>query len=139
MDLTDWIHFAGVRKDIPELMALMDVLVLPSRTEGFSNVLLEGMASGRPIVTTRVGGNPEALDGGSCGILVPPGDPASLERGIEQLLSDPEMARDLGKRARDRAREQYGVETLYRNLRAFYRRAAVERATGDPTRRGLAE
>ena len=73
--------FTGRRSDVPALLGAADVAVMPSLNEALSNVLLESMAAGAPVVATRVGGTPEALIDGETGLLVPPGDtPASLPR-----------------------------------------------------------
>ena len=121
LGIEDRVVFLGVRGDIPEGLSAFDLAVLPSRTEGFSNVLLETMAAGLPIVATRVGGNSEALDEGRCGILVAPNDPDALAEGIRTLLRNPEEARRLGEAARVRARDHFSLETLHGNLRRFYK------------------
>ena len=68
----------GERNDIPELMRGMDLFVLPSLREGISNTILEAMASGIPVVATRIGGNPELVVEGETGMLVPPSDPIAM-------------------------------------------------------------
>ena len=72
--------FTGLRSDVPALLAAADVAVMPSLNEALSNVLLESMAAGAPIVATRVGGTPEALTDGETGLLVPPGEVQPLAR-----------------------------------------------------------
>lgn len=124
LDIADGVHFLGIRKDIPELLSAMDMFVLPSRTEGFSNVLLEAMASGLPIVASRVGGNPEALDDGGCGLLFESGREEALTAALDRVLSEPETARQLGEAGLRRAREVFSLDALHRQLRAFYRRVA---------------
>src|SRR6185295_9241732 len=69
----DAVRFAGVRHDIPRLLRICDVYVNSSRFEGMSNTILEAMAAGRPVVATAVGGNPELVEDGVTGFLVPPG------------------------------------------------------------------
>ncbi len=124
LSLGDAVRFLGVRKDVPDLMAAFDILVLPSRSEGFSNVVLEGMASGLPIVAAHVGGNPEALDDGRCGVLVEPCSREALREGMGKLLDNPPEAHELADRARRRAREVFSIERLHENVRAFYRQVA---------------
>ncbi len=79
------------------------LLVAPSRREGYGMVAREAMAHGRPVVATRVGGLPDAVEDGVTGLLVPPGDARSLRAAIERLLSDRELRQRLGAAARDRA------------------------------------
>lgn len=110
----------GPLEDVPGLLAALDLFVLPSLSEGMSNALLEAMASGRAIVATAVGGNPECLDGGSCGVLVPPGDPAALASAVRALLAEPARAAGLGARARARAQGEYGLDRMLERTEALY-------------------
>src|SRR5947208_621841 len=87
---------------VPQILSHCDLFCLPSRYEELSSALLEAMRAGLPIVATRVGGLPEALDG--AGILVDPDDPAALAEAIDALLSDRDLARRLATAARERAR-----------------------------------
>lgn len=121
LEIDKSIRLLGVRKDIAELCSAFDMLVLPSRTEGFSNVILEGMAAGLPIVTTRVGGNPEALDDGRCGLLVTPDDPDAFAEAIARYLDNPAFAAQIAEAAFSRAREVFSIEALHRNTREFYK------------------
>ena len=73
--------FTGLRSDVPALLSAVDVSVMPSLNEALSNVLLESMAAGAPVVATDVGGTAEALVDGVNGLLVPPGSPARDGRG----------------------------------------------------------
>lgn len=104
--------FTGHRRDIPALMAEASVSVLPSLSEGLSNVLLESMAMAAPVVATRVGGAPEVIEDGGTGLLVPPGAPAELARAVLVLLSDPGRARRLGRAARALVTDRYGLERM---------------------------
>ncbi len=120
------IEFLGPRRDVPQLLADADLVVLPSRTEGLSNAILEAMAAGRPIIATDVGGNREALNG--CGVIVPAGDPEALAAAIARLLRDPSYARALGAAAQGMASQRYSAEAmgdahlcLYRSLVATRR------------------
>ena len=106
--LNGYVRFLGKREDLDELLPLMDVYVLCSRSEGRSIALLEAMASGRPIVATRVGGTPEVLEDGKTGLLVPPEDPYALAKAITLLLDDRSCAARLGEHARH-AVEQYSL------------------------------
>ena len=81
-----------------------------SRFEGGPLSVMEYMEAGLAIVASRVGGLPELLEEGRCGVLVDPGDPAALAAAIGDLLADPERRRELGERARARKREVYSLE-----------------------------
>jgi glycosyltransferase involved in cell wall biosynthesis len=91
--------------------------------EPFSRSILEGMALGRPIVATRTGGTPEAIEHGVCGLLVPPRDPAAMADAIDSLLRSPALRERLGAAARRRVSERFSIkanvdatERLYREL-----------------------
>jgi glycosyltransferase involved in cell wall biosynthesis len=97
----DRVVFTGPQLQLAEILNALDVLAIPSvRYESVPKILLEGMAAGCPIVTTRVGDIPEFLDHQGTGLLVEPGDPAALAAAIQRLLADPAEARALGARAR---------------------------------------
>lgn len=110
----------GAADDVPGFLVGLDVAVLPSRSEGMSNALLEYMAAGRPIVATAVGGNPELVEHGVHALLVPPDDPASLARAIDRLLGDRPLALRLAAAARKRARERFSREAMVRKFEDFY-------------------
>jgi glycosyltransferase involved in cell wall biosynthesis len=93
------VRFAGHCQDVAPVYAASDVIVIPSRSEGLPNVLLEAMASGKPVVATRVGGIPEVLSDGVNGWLVPPEDPVRLGDAMAALLADTQLRHVLGDRA----------------------------------------
>jgi L-malate glycosyltransferase len=116
------VHFLGDRRDIPAVLASIDISVLPSDSESLSNVIIESMAAGVPVVASRVGGNPELI-AQSRGILVTPGDERSLVAEIERLLRDSSMRAELGRNAKKFAQEHFTIaemrqrhEDLYTNL-----------------------
>ncbi len=122
LGLADDVCFLGRRTDVPSLLARADLVVHPSWSEGFPNVVLEAMAAARPVVATRVGAAPELVRDGVTGLLVEPRDPASLAAAIELLLA-PAPARLMGRRGRQVVEERYtldkmvaSVETLYAGL-----------------------
>ncbi len=116
----DRVLLPGPVAGVPDLLAALDVFVLPSLSEGMSNALLEAMAAGRPIVATRVGGNAEALAGGKAGVLVPAGDAGALRAAIRELLEDPGRAAALATRARGRAGTHYSLAGMIRKTEALY-------------------
>jgi glycosyltransferase involved in cell wall biosynthesis len=113
-------HLTGATGDVHDFLADADVAVLPSRSEGMSNALLEYMAAGRPIVATAVGGNSELVEHDTHALLVPPDNPPALARAIEALLTDRSLARRLGAAARRRARERFAREAMVRRFEDFY-------------------
>lgn len=106
------IIFLGQRRDIPELLMAMDIFVLPSHEEGFSNALLEAMASGLAIIATDVGGNNEALDKGRLGILTPPKCPDAIASAVIKLLSDDTRLRQLGQLCKITVNNKYSVSNM---------------------------
>lgn len=127
--------FTGFRLDIPELLAEVAVSVLPSLSEGLSNSLLESMAAGVPVVATRVGGSPEAVEDGVSGLLVPPRDASALARAMDALLGDPALARRLGLAASRRIADHFSLESMTRELERLYRR--LLRGGGLPVADGM--
>ena len=99
LGLSDRVQFLGDRRDIPALLASMDLSVVPSASESLSNVALESMAAGVPVVATRVGGNPELISERR-GLLVPPDDEDALAAALERLLTDSVQRAVLGMNAR---------------------------------------
>ncbi len=121
LGLNEHVRFLGERHDIPGVLAAMDVFVLPSIAEGISNTILEAMAAGLPVVATRVGGNPELVEDGVNGILVPQGDSEALATAVATYLRDPHLLEVHGKSSRLRAVEAFGLERMrgaYANLYA---------------------
>jgi glycosyltransferase involved in cell wall biosynthesis len=92
--------------------------------------LLEAMNAGCACVATAVGGVPEMLDHGGCGVLVAPGDPSALVGGLLRVLTDPVLARTLGERARERVRDHYSIEAVTGRYVELYRELAGSRGGG---------
>ena len=101
-------HFvlAGFRSDFDQYLPHLDLMALPSFTEGLPNVLLESFAAGVPVVATAVGGTPEVVEDGVNGCLVAPGDPAALARRITGILSDDTGRKEMSARGRQHVRKQ---------------------------------
>jgi len=110
----------GDRSDIPEILAALDIFVLPSRTEGMSNALLEAMATALPVVATAVGGNPEVVAAEMTGVLVPVDDSMAMADAVLRLLTTPTLAGELGGAARRHVEERYGARAMVRRLEAIY-------------------
>lgn len=106
------VTFTGPRKDINNIMAAADMIILPSISEGFSIVLLEAMAMAKPVIATRVGGTPEIIDE-NVGILVEPKNPKELADAIDKLLADEKERKRLGKNGLKKAAKFSSIKTPY--------------------------
>lgn len=116
--------FTGVREDVPRLLAMLDVVVVPSHTEGMSNALLEAMAMARPVVATAVGGNLDVVRDGLNGRLVPPRDASALASTVLELLANPATATRLGATARRFVAENLSLERMVRRYEELYQSLA---------------
>jgi glycosyltransferase involved in cell wall biosynthesis len=111
LGLEERVVFAGLRSDVEDVLASLDVVVLSSFTiECFPYAILEAMAMGVPAVCTAVGGLPEMIEDGVTGRLVPPKDPAALAEGIIDVLSDEDRRRAMGVAARERLERNFTLE-----------------------------
>jgi glycosyltransferase involved in cell wall biosynthesis len=120
LNVADKVIFTGQRNDVPAILREVDVVVHPSLTEGLSNVILEAMAAAVPVVATRAGGNPELVDDGRTGLLVPVQNPQEIANAICRLLDQPEEARSFGEQARRRVVEEFAVDRMLAKTEAFY-------------------
>jgi glycosyltransferase involved in cell wall biosynthesis len=120
------IHLLGLRSDVPAVLAAADIFVLPSLSEGLPLALLEAMFAGRAIVASDVGEIGTALGHGDAGVLVAPGNPAALAAALDDLLTDPTRARELGERARRRAIAEYDVSQMVCRYRSIYEQVLTE-------------
>jgi len=113
----------GARDDVPDLMRSMDVFVLPSLAEGICNTILEAMASGLPVIATDVGGNPDLVQPGTTGTLVPAGDPKALTQALVAYLTDPHRRTREGLLARARAEKHFSMDAMVHGYMNVYARA----------------
>jgi glycosyltransferase involved in cell wall biosynthesis len=114
-----WI--SGERADVPAILRRLDCFVLPSVAEGISNTILEAMATGLPVVATRVGGNPELLEDGLTGSLVPPSDPESLAKAMLGYFLDSAAARRHGRAARQTVLRRFSLDRMVADYAQLYR------------------
>ncbi len=114
------VQFLGTRPDVPELLAHMDVFVLPSLWEGMPIVILEAMAARKPIVASDVDGVSEIVVNKRDGILVPPRNPKELAQAISLILTDRGLAECLGQRGFDKVVSQFDIETTVSRTQELY-------------------
>jgi glycosyltransferase involved in cell wall biosynthesis len=127
--LAERVEMRPFSEDVSALLTASTVVVGPSvLPESFGLVLLEAMASGRPVVASDHGGPRELVVHGETGLLVPPGDDEALAEALDGLLEDPALASRLGENGRRRARERFAIESSVARFEAIYEEEAAERA-----------
>jgi glycosyltransferase involved in cell wall biosynthesis len=112
-------------------MQAAEIFVLPTHTEGFPNVILEAMAAGKAIISTRVGAVPEMLDADEnepCGLVIAPRDAGALVAALRQLLSDRELRETLGRRAQAKQARAYTTDVVFGRLLRLWKDAAGQKA-----------
>jgi glycosyltransferase involved in cell wall biosynthesis len=119
MGVSDSVTFLGWRNDVHEIMPVFDLFVLPSLNEGMGRVLVEAMASGKPVVGSNVGGIPDLIKNGHNGFLVEPGDEIDLSVAIEKVLTDAKMRDEMGRKGKTMARN-FGVERMVEKIDDLY-------------------
>jgi len=115
------VRWLGFRDDIPDVLALCDLMVLPSVNEPFGIVIVEAMVAGKPVIANDSGGPPEIVADGVTGLIVQTGQAGPLAEAILKLLSDPERAREMGRRGRERALEHFDIRRSVREIEDLYR------------------
>ncbi|HET9040467.1 MAG TPA: glycosyltransferase family 4 protein [Gemmatimonadales bacterium] len=122
--------------DIRPLYDLLDLVLLPSRIEGFSQSLLEAMALGKPVIASAAGGNLDLVASGGDGLLVPPLDPAAWAAAIDRILGDAALAQRFGAAARHTARDTFPLERTVSETLELYRSILGTGALAPPPRSG---
>ncbi len=112
--------FLGHREDVSDRLAAADVFVLPSKSEAFPNGVIEAMAAGLPVIASAVGGLLDLIEPDRTGVLVPAGDADALAAALRRLLTDPALARRLGKAAEDQVRQRYSFERMVASFEELY-------------------
>jgi glycosyltransferase involved in cell wall biosynthesis len=112
----------GARKDVPQLLAAMDVFVLCSRSEGYSMALVEASTAALPIIATDVGGNAEIVQHEATGLIVPPADAAALSAAMGRLCADAAQRQRMGEQGRAWALREGSVQAMAAAYEALYRR-----------------
>ena len=121
LGVQEHVHFLGFRLDARAIIGLLDVLVVPSLSEGTPLVTLEAMSAGVPVVASAVGGIPEQVRHQSEGILVPPGDALALGEAVLHLLQNPTWMQQLGEAGRQRALSRFSFTTMLQETENVYR------------------
>lgn len=130
LGLADAVLFCGLRKDIPAVMSAIDVLMFSSRWEGLPVTMLEGMAAGRPVVATAVGGVPGVMVAGETGLLAPAGDPAALADAALRVLRDPALRERMGQAGYSRVVAHYSIEAMVQQVAGQYEEILGRRGLG---------
>jgi glycosyltransferase involved in cell wall biosynthesis len=120
LGVEDTVLFLGIRRDVPAVLAAVDVAVLSSDYEGSPLSVMEYMAAAKPVVSTRVGGVPELVKEDVHGLLVQPRDPKALAEAVARLLRDPALAKRLGAEGRKRQQREFSLEAMVRRIEDLY-------------------
>lgn len=120
LGLSAALRFSGLRTDMPQVMAALDVLVLPATFKSFGIAILEAMATGKPVVATDAGGVPEVVSNDETGLLVPPRDPTGLADAILRLIRNPRMAASMGQRGREQVVQRFTAGTTAERTGELY-------------------
>jgi N-acetyl-alpha-D-glucosaminyl L-malate synthase BshA len=126
LGLADRVHFVGVVDEVAPLLAAADLVLLPSETESFGLVALEAMASGVPVVASRVGGLPEVVQHGVSGYLAPVGDVEAMADFSLRILADCDVRKRFGEAARERAVHLFDWHQIVPRYEEIYRKVAGE-------------
>jgi glycosyltransferase involved in cell wall biosynthesis len=129
LGIANRVHFAGYRPNLPNLNQAFDVAVLASRSEGFSNSVVEAMAAGRAVVATGVGGNADAVSA-TTGFLVPPAEPGAFAAALQRVLGDEPLRRRMGSAALAVARSEFHAAAVVPALEASYLALIGSRGSG---------
>lgn len=120
LGLTSQVRFLGWRSDLERIYADLDFVALTSANEGSPVSLIEAMAAGRAVVSTRVGGAPDIVADGTAGLLVPPGDAAALAEAFTTLLADPQRRSHMGQAGRQRVYPAFSAQRLVQDMDQLY-------------------
>lgn len=133
LGLREHVSFLGEREDVAQLMAALDVLLVPSWQEPFGRSVIEAMAAGVPVVATDVGGPSEVITDGVEGLLVSPRTPPRWADAIRRLAQDEGLARSLARAARERVERSFTAASHAARMVEIYERALASASRGRPT------
>ena len=118
--MDDFVVFTGFRTDVPDVLASLDLFLMPSISEGLGTAVIEAAAAGLPIVASNVGGLPDAIEHGIEGWLVPPAQPAALADAILRFYHNPVLAKRCAQAAAAKVRERFSIDALVGGTEALY-------------------
>jgi len=121
LGISQQVIFGGFRRDIPEIIASMDIVVLSSLREGLPLVLLESMAMGKPVVATNVGGVSELVQDGETGFIIAPRSPDTLAEAVTILLASAQRAREFGRAGRHRVEQYFSFDQMLKKYEEVYK------------------
>lgn len=122
LNLNKNVIFLGERMDIPEILQISDIGILVSHQEGFSNAVLEYMASGLPVIVTDVGGNSEVVSDNKMGFVIPVGDIAEISNALEKLILNTPLRKSFGSEARKKIQSDYSLSRCVASYEEIYRK-----------------
>jgi glycosyltransferase involved in cell wall biosynthesis len=122
LGISQSVRFLGTRSDVPELLQMADIFVLPSLWEGFPIALLEAMEAGLPVIATRVEGVEEIIVDGSNGLLLPPGDPEALQFALQRMLAQPDLRVNLGTAGKTLVQGTFRLDQMGRKYESLFLR-----------------
>jgi sugar transferase (PEP-CTERM/EpsH1 system associated) len=134
LGLSGHVCLPGLSRGVPDVLRGFDVFVLPSLAEGISNTVLEAMATGLPVVATRVGGNPELVEHGKTGTLVTAREPRELTAAIRAYVDDSALRARHGEAGRRRALEHFTIDRMAEAYRALYASLTAPSVSSPPRR-----
>ncbi len=120
MLIQDKVIFFGWRKDVSEILKVLDVFVQTSLWEGLSLSIMEAMAAGKPVVATNIKGNNELVLDGVSGYLVQPNNPEELANRIVTILNNKKLAKEMGKRGSERIKKEFNISTNVKKIERIY-------------------
>ncbi|MCK5512598.1 MAG: glycosyltransferase family 4 protein, partial [Thermodesulfovibrionia bacterium] len=120
LNIFDKLIFTGWREDVPEILSVLDIVVVPSLNEAVGRILIEAGACGKPVVATRVGGIPEVVQDNQTGILVPPRDAYELARAVISLLEDKNKRQKMGETAKNWVDDKFSASRMVKGFSDLY-------------------
>ena len=120
LGLEDEVQFLGFVSDMPAFLSQVDIVVLPSLSEGFGVSILEAMAAGKAVIASRVGGLTELVSDTVTGLLVAPRDVEGLANAIAKLADNRRLLQEMGRKGKDRLRANFTVERMAKQNEDYY-------------------
>lgn len=121
LGIADYVIFCGLRDDVPEILSILNLFVLPSLNEGMGKAIIEAEAAQLPVIATSVGGIKEIVVDGVTGLLVPPKDSDGLASAIIRLLKEEELAKEMGRKGKEKFIPYYCAEGMVEKIENLYK------------------